>query len=149
MRYEILRWVPVAVVLLFLAGVYLWFWLVEKRFATQVDRRFAPYKTEPKDREISEREWRDMSMPTEERFWELEQRVTALEEQQEVFLLHIPNLWKEVVALKRFAGLAATPSPPTAPDLTPGPTANVTMPTSLKGVKVHMEKTEAPTTLTP
>ena len=78
-----------------------------------------------------------------------EQRVTALEEQQEVFLLHIPNLWKEVVALKRFAGLAATPSPPTAPDLTPGPTANVTMPTSLKGVKVHMEKTEAPTTLTP
>jgi len=51
----------------------------------------------------------------------LEQRVTALEEQQEVFLLHIPNLWKEVVALKRFAGLADIPSPPTASPTTDCP----------------------------
>ena len=55
----------------------------------------------------------DLSEIQTEQRKKLEQRITALEEQQEVFLLHIPNLWKEVVALKRFAGLADIPSPPT------------------------------------
>ena len=82
----------------------------------------------------------------------VEQRVRALEKEMGT---DDPTRWTlrdRIVGLEQQIGVlqgAATPSPPTAPDLTPGPTANVTMPTSLKGVKVHMEKTEAPTTLTP
>lgn len=47
-----------------------------------------------------------------------EQRVKSLEDQQEVFLAHIPNLWKEVHDLK-----TATPSPATASPTTDSPSA--------------------------
>ena len=85
-------------------------------------------------------------------FDSLEQRVTALEEFERATTTMVERHERRLnrVAEELTEHLkAATPSPPTAPDLMPGPTANVTMPTSLKGVKVHMEKTEAPTTLTP
>jgi len=76
----ILSIVPmVAIVLLF--G---WWWSTDNWDWASAELK--PPRTvpqEPKDREISEREWRDMSMPTEERFWGLEQRVTALEERTE------------------------------------------------------------------
>ena len=89
------------------AAILWWAWRQEtaSRYADTLDRRFAKDKTEPKPLKayLDWVNWRGA----------LEQRVTALEEQQEVFLLHIPNLWKEVVALKRFTGLADIPSPPT------------------------------------
>jgi len=81
MRYEILRLGPVVVVLLFIAGVFLWFWLDERRFAAQLDRRFAPYKTQPKEREERE-EPKPLKAYLDWVNWreELERRVTALEE---------------------------------------------------------------------
>ena len=88
MTYEILRWAPVVVVLLFIAGVYLWFWLDERRFATRIDRRFAKYKTEPRPVGPRNLTWQE----AEELKWkgriadkanDLEQRVTALEERTE------------------------------------------------------------------
>jgi len=86
--YEILRWAPVAVVLLFIAGVFLWFWLDERRFAAQVDRRFAPYKVEPRltptqEEVIRTQPWTKPIIDPVGAIRDLEQRVTALEEGQE------------------------------------------------------------------
>ena len=75
----------------------------------------------------------DLSEIQTEQRKKLEQRVTALEDKTEILEFDLHEL-----------EVAVTPSPP--PDLTVGPTASATTPTSLKDVKVHMEKTQAPTT---
>ena len=133
--YEI---ASVTLVIGLVALILWWAWRQEtaSRFANTLDRRFAPHKTQPKERE----EPKPLKAYLDWVNWrkELEQRVTALEEGQEdlergahsLILTHI-KAWH-------------SPSPP--PDLTPGPTASATTPTSLKDVKVHMEKTQAPTT---
>jgi len=136
MRYEILRLGPVVVVLLFIAGAFLWFWLDERRFAAQVDRRFAPYKTQPKEREepkplkayLDWVDWREMTdkwmelqedihRTTSRLFQTMGQRVTALEEEMGT---DDPTRWTlrdRIVGLEQQIGVlqgAATPSRPTA-----------------------------------
>jgi len=134
-----------AIAMVAILVVFMWWWTTDNwdwASAELKPPRPVPQETKPLKAYLDWVNWRE----------ELEQRVRALEEEMGT---DDPTRWTlrdRIVGLEQQIGVlqgAATPSPPTAPDLTPGPTANVTMPTSLKGVKVHMEKTEAPTTLTP
>jgi len=129
--------------------VFMWWWTTEKwdwASAELKPPRTVPQETEGRPlswAEAEELKWKGrvadgLNDLTLQQLPSLEQRVTALEEGQEdlergahsLILTHI-KAWH-------------SPSPP--PDLTPGPTASATTPTSLKDVKVHMEKTQAPTT---
>jgi len=97
-------------------------------------------KREPKDREFSEREWRDMSMPTEEQFWELKQRVTALEGEAS---MTVHTDWAIMVE-RRLAKLEETIG-----DSPLGPKISEGMPTSLRDVNHATAETLEHTTSTP
>ena len=125
MRYEILRLGPVVVVLLFIAGVFLWFWLDERRFAAQVDRRFAPYKTHPKPLQFAE------TGDFLDHLATVEQRVTALEKYNrwhrtaaellmnlEPRLAEVENVMNQIHKLEPPLPLAATPSQVTDASIT-------------------------------
>jgi len=108
-----INWLVVGSIVSFfvmLAVILWWAWRQEtaSRFADTLDRRFAPYKTQPKERE----ELKPLKAYLDWVNWrgELEQRVTALEDKTEILEFDLHEL-----------EVAATPSPPTASPTTGSP----------------------------